>query len=122
MYGAAAAVVVEDVEAGVGPVNEETPKSASITPCNLATPIKRANVLLLSYSRSYTLLPHTTTLSAGPRCVSEIPLSVGLAKEEETPETRGGSNPRARIKSTSSEEWFFIGGSPCFNFIVGVSS
>ena len=56
MYGAAAVlvfvVVVEDVDildvqAGVGPVDEETPKNASTTPCNPATPIKTTNVLPL---------------------------------------------------------------------------
>ena len=49
VYGAAAVVVfvvvvedvdVLDVQAGVGPVNEEAPKSASTTPCNLARPSK----------------------------------------------------------------------------------
>ena len=56
MYGAAANVVfvvvvedvdVLDVQARVGPVNEETPKSASKTPCNLAIPIKITNNLPL---------------------------------------------------------------------------
>ena len=93
MYGAAVVVVVVeavedvdvlDVEAGVGPVNEdsETPKSASTTPCILATPLKINNVLPLSYSGICTPLPSvdTTTLSATPWCVGGMLPNDGPAK------------------------------------------
>jgi len=116
VYGVAVVVVVVmvkdvdvlDVEAGVGPVNEETPKSASTTPLQPRKTHQnnqRPPPFILRHLYPAPTPPHTSTCDHALGYTSGIPLNVGLAKAEEIPETRRNSNPGSRTE----EKYLFRG-------------
>jgi len=133
--GAAAVVVVGvedvnvlDLEAGV-----LWPRQRRNTQKRINNSLQRRNAhqntppFILWYLYPAPTLPHTSAHNhaLGYTTVRERDTTERWPGQgEEIPETRRGSNPCAQKKSTSSEEWSdsIIEGSPCFNFILGVSS